>query len=227
VLAPNIGEDLLVGSSPVALLTAAPVVDADTFAHEQAVLDAAWDDEAQNLRWPDDSQEVPAWWHVVNARAERYGLPRLRYSTRAEFEAQEDLCALTVPVEPEIVSPTRDEVEEDVDDENPPLPELPPAEAARLFVAELRWEMADSGDECARYSHRQIWSRYMEYCETENRVPCAQNMLLGAFVRLPGVTKRKEDLPKDQRGHKRARPVIYTIQRVPPAAAVVNIRQAA
>lgn len=186
-------------------------------------------DQFGNYLWPDDPDEVPRWVEICNAHFARIGAALLPYTTRRQRDAAE-ACALRaleretdaarheiedVRLEIEdsisdlvdVNSYDPDEMDED-DVRPPPLPELTPQAAACAFLKDLRWEYADAR-EPLRFTAREMWERYIESCEVEDRVACPQNRLLAAVGAEPGVSRRVEDVKGT---HKRQRQTVYIVE---------------
>lgn len=129
-------------------------------------------DDDGNPVWPDDPDEVPAWWYERQAWATINGTKLPPYRTRREMEHA--VAAIIDRMEgqqtPQIVGPFS--------------PEL----AARKFIDHLR---SSNPGTLHEYSANELTTVYSEYCTEANIAPTHVDSVKAVLAMLPGVERSK------------------------------------
>lgn len=129
-------------------------------------------DDDGNLIWPDDPDEIPAWWHERDAWLSANGLPPLAYKTRREMEHALSIIVeqLECRRESRLVGPYSPDV------------------AASRFVSALR---ASSPGEVLEYNAAELSAAYADYCADNNIAPTHIDQVKAVMALMPGVDRQK------------------------------------
>lgn len=146
-------------------------------------------DTGGSLIWPEDPDEVPAWWFERQAWATINNVSLPGYRTRREMEAAVNAIELAERgFEPmEMSGPFQ------------------PEEAASRFLAYLQ-----SHNVRQEYSASELTDVYTEYCSTQNIVASPVDFVKAALALLPAVSKNKVE--RKGADGKRTRPVCWIIE---------------
>ncbi len=129
-------------------------------------------DDDGNLIWPDNPDEIPAWWHERDAWLTAHGLPPLAYKTRREMENAVSILVerLECRRESRLVGPYSPDV------------------AASRFVSALR---ASSPGEVLEYNAAELSAAYADYCADSNIIPTHIDQVKAVMAVMPGIDRQK------------------------------------